>query len=691
MQRRSAHAGLAPRDPAASLAVAGAGASRGRVPTVAVAAPACAARSAAPAAARAGAGVLDQAATCDAHPARAGRPLVRVGRALSREREAAQHLAHVPRRRAHHRLGPHAHPALAHVDGGAGLPIVAGRAIGPRRIGAGAGVPDPVAVRVLLPRVRRARAVVRGVEHPVAVVVGIAHVAQPVAVEIGLARVVDRRAVVDGVLHPVAVCVGDGAHPVLARPSAGAGRPVRPHRLRAGSRGRIARPLLVARVGWRAHHRRPSGAAPSEAAIAHRAGVLIVARRPVGFLHRRAHAAGHVAGPLLVAGVGRRAHHRVLAGAHPARAGVGVGASIAIAAGAAVRCGRVGAHPRRRIAGPGQPARPRLRRRAGHHRATAARAALAGVVCRAGVGVVARRPVGPHRRRADPGRRVARPRRVAGADGRARLRRPAHAHPAVAHVAVGAGVAIVAGVVVGRPLAEHRHAGVGRAGVPVVTLGVRLTGARGPDPRVGVDGVSARGICRPRRQIVVAVGDHRDRLAERVDPHEGRVSGRLPAHLPDQRPVRPPGRQELLAIGAGGEADLGHLGGEPRHVSARCSLADVRTPARGVREEGGIEGVRRARGAPLGHAVLQDPAEITLLPDEVLRRVHIGGHVPRRRPLVEVAAPDGAHDLVLVRQRLDGPHAGDRPCLRRTCRGEHRQRQGQQEASRHSSHRANLP
>src|SRR5207248_2341928 len=89
--------------------------------------------------------------------------------------------------------------------------------------------------------------------------------------------------------------------------------------------------------------------------------------------------------------------------------------------------------------------------RAGDRVAPRAGPALARVALGAGVAVVARRPVSLRRIRAHPRCRVARPRLVALVLSRARDRVASHAGPALARVALGAGT----------PLAARRAVGLG--------------------------------------------------------------------------------------------------------------------------------------------------------------------------------------------------------------------------------------
>src|SRR5207244_3083264 len=141
----------------------------------------------------------------------------------------------------------------------------------------------------------------------------------------------------------------------------------------------------------RADHRACSDAAPVLAGVGLRAGVAVVAgseERRVG--RRRAHAGGGVAGAGVVALV-RRADHRVRADAAPVLAGVGLRAGVAVVAGRAVGLvRRRRAHAGGGVAGAGVVA---LVRRADHRVRPDAAPVLASVGLRAGVAVVAGRPV----------------------------------------------------------------------------------------------------------------------------------------------------------------------------------------------------------------------------------------------------------------------------------------------------------
>src|SRR5439155_882646 len=188
--------------------------------------------------------------------------------------------------------------------------------------------------------------------------------------------------------------------------------------------------------------RRAAGAGAVGAGVVGRAGVTVVAGRAVRLRRVRADARARVAGPHVVALVGGRADHRVGASAHPALAGVGLRAGVAIVAHLAIALGRTRATSPPRIAAPAGVTLVG----GGADDGVAARTypALAGVGLRAGVAFVARRAVGLPRFRYAALFRSAGPHVVALVGGRADHRVGARAHPALAGVGLRAGVAIVA-------------------------------------------------------------------------------------------------------------------------------------------------------------------------------------------------------------------------------------------------------
>ena len=151
--------------------------------------------------------------------------------------------------------------------------------------------------------------------------------------------------------------------------------------------------------------------------------------------------------------VGRRAGHRVSAGAGARLTRIGLGACVVVIAGRPVRRGRVGA-AHRRVA---RSRRMALVQRRARDRVTAgADAGLAGIGLRADVIVIAGRPV-RHDRVGTPRRGVTRPCRVTLVQRRARQRVAADTQAHLARVVLGAGVAVVTCRPVRLPSAEVRH------------------------------------------------------------------------------------------------------------------------------------------------------------------------------------------------------------------------------------------
>src|SRR5439155_1139647 len=146
--------------------------------------------------------------------------------------------------------------------------------------------------------------------------------------------------------------------------------------------------------------------------------------------------------PRIVALIGRRADDRVPAHAAPRLAGVGLGAGVAVAASGAVGLERGRAAGRGRIAGSGGVALVEGGADDGIRAGAGPR--LAGVGLRAGVAVVAGRPVGLGRVRADTRRRIAGAGAVALIAGGASHRVPARAGPRLTGVGLRAGVAVAA-------------------------------------------------------------------------------------------------------------------------------------------------------------------------------------------------------------------------------------------------------
>src|SRR5439155_674468 len=131
-----------------------------------------------------------------------------------------------------------------------------------------------------------------------------------------------------------------------------------------------------------------------------RAGIAVVAGAAVGLRRVRARPRGGSTGPGNVALVGGGADDGVAARAHAALAGGGLRAGIAVVAGAVVGLGRVRARPRGGLTGAGSVAL--VGGGAGDGVAARPYAALARAGLRAGIAVVAGAVVGLRRVRARP-------------------------------------------------------------------------------------------------------------------------------------------------------------------------------------------------------------------------------------------------------------------------------------------------
>src|SRR5437870_8928474 len=210
-------------------------------------------------------------------------------------------------RHARYRERPGARPGPAGVALRAGVAVVAGGAVGLRRVGARAGRGVAGAGGVAL--------VGRGADD------GIRAGARP-----GLT----------GVGPGAGVAVVAGGAVGLRRVGARAGRGV------AGAGD-------VALVGRGADDGIRAGARPGLTGVGPGAGVAVVAGDAVGLRGVGARAARGVAGAGDVALVGRGADDRVGAGARPGLAGIGLRAGVAVVARGAVGPGRVGAETRRGI------------------------------------------------------------------------------------------------------------------------------------------------------------------------------------------------------------------------------------------------------------------------------------------------------------------------------------------------------
>src|SRR5207247_2371112 len=172
---------------------------------------------------------------------------------------------------------------------------------------------------------------------------------------------------------------------VVARGTIGLGR------IRARARGGIAGAGGVALIGGGADDGVGARAHAALAGVGLGAGVGVVAGGAIGLRRVRARARGGMAGFGSVALVGGRADDGVGARAHAALAGVGLGAAIAVVAGRAVGRRRVRACAASGITGAGD--MTLIGGRANDGVAAGAHPALAGVGLRAGIAVVAGRRV----------------------------------------------------------------------------------------------------------------------------------------------------------------------------------------------------------------------------------------------------------------------------------------------------------
>src|SRR5207253_1737832 len=188
-------------------------------------------------------------------------------------------------------------------------------------------------------------------------------------------------------------------------------------------------------------------AAAALAGVGLRAGVAVVARRPVRRRGGGAAARRGVARARHVALVEGGAGDGVAPDAAPALAGVGLRAGVGVVAGRPVRRRGVGAAARRGIARARHVAL--VEGGAGDGVAPDAAPTLAGVGLRAGVAVVAGRPVRRRGVGAAARRGVARARHVAPLRGSAVDGVAPDAAPALAGVGLRAGVAVGAGCAVG--------------------------------------------------------------------------------------------------------------------------------------------------------------------------------------------------------------------------------------------------
>src|SRR5439155_1446687 len=243
---------------------------------------------------------------------------------------------------------------------------------------------------------------------------------------------------------------GVGAHAGAGRagigPRAGvavvAGRSVGLGGIAADARRGVAGAGGVALVGGGANDRVRPRAGAGRADVGLRAGAAAAPCRSVGLGGTAADARRGVADAGGMALVGGGAHDRVRPRADARLAGVGLRAGVAVVAGRPVELGGIGAGARRGVADAGGVALvgggayDRVRAHAG--------AGRAGVGLRAGVAVVAGRPIELRGIRAGARRRVTRSRGVALVGGGAHDRRT-HTDAPLTGVGNGAGVPVVAG------------------------------------------------------------------------------------------------------------------------------------------------------------------------------------------------------------------------------------------------------
>src|SRR6185436_3177919 len=148
-----------------------------------------------------------------------------------------------------------------------------------------------------------------------------------------------------------------GAGPRLATIALRAGvavvtrRSIRCVRVGAGARRGVARAGDVALIAGRAHHRIRSGTGTRLTTVALRAGAAVVTRRPIRGVRIRAGARCRITRPGDVALIAGRAHYRVRAGAGARLTDVALRTGVAVATRSPIRSIRVGAGPRRGIAG----------------------------------------------------------------------------------------------------------------------------------------------------------------------------------------------------------------------------------------------------------------------------------------------------------------------------------------------------
>src|SRR5947207_2352557 len=288
-------------------------------------------------------------------------------------------------------------------------------------------------------------------------------VADPRALRIGLA---DHRIASGARSRLAGVGLGAGI-PIVA------GRAVRLARGGADAGRRVAGAGVVALIERGADDGVRPDAGAGLAGVGLGAGIAVGAGGAVRRGRVGAGPVGRVTNTSVVALIEGGADDGVPALADTCPAGVGLGASVAVVAGAAVRRGRVGAGAVGRVTNAGVVAL--IERAADDGVRARAHARLAGVGLRTGVAVRAGRPVGLLGIRARAGLRIAGAGVVALSEGGADDGVRPDAGAGLAGVALGAGVAVAAG----RPVGLARIGA--RAGLRVTAPGVVTLIERGAD------------------------------------------------------------------------------------------------------------------------------------------------------------------------------------------------------------------
>lgn len=551
----------------------------------------------------------------------------RVGAGPAR-RIAGAHRVALIRGGAEDRARAEADSRLARIDLGAGVTVVARRAVG--RVGVRALPRGEVAAPGDVTLIRgsaddRARA---HTEPTLARVYLRARVAVAARRPVGGLRVRanPQHGVADahettGPLRGAQDRIGSYADALLAGVRLGAevpvaaGRPGRGVRVAAQTRSAVAHPGQVARVERRADHGRRPDTDPGEARIHQGAWISVVAGGAVSGVRAGTAAIARVTGAREVTAVRRHADHRARSLALGRDADVRLGAIAPVVTGGPVRQTRIAASARARVAAPGCVAV--VEGRADDGAPTSADARLTGIDLGAGVAVATVRPRGGMGLQAEPGARLAASRNVAGARGRAGDGRP-QAHAALTHIELGAGIAVVAGFAVHRVDAARRAGATGGAGAAAVDPALRLVPDAVPaggqiahaDGDVGdADSPAADVAARPRRAgLITARREHlRGGEIAHGDGQIRRVFARSVAELAGQ--TGPPALHRRRESGAGvalprgdlerGTGEAGHGHGDCR-AGARGRVAElaprVVSPAEHLTRSEERAGVHTAHG-----------------------------------------------------------------------------------------------